>query len=118
MIFLLWITPYVLTIYSVEGIIKYFHFIEIVPPLCLTAGMLIMAICNGLSRILRWSARVLPYFIITGIGLFGLTSTALLVDVDVNKSFFEMSAFVSNRLSQAGNNKKKMRTPPLWDSIG
>ena len=30
----------------------------------------------------------------------------LLVDVDVNKSFFEMSAFVSNRLSQAGNNNE------------
>ena len=64
-----------------------------------SAGMLIVAICNGLSRILRWSEcsripRVLPYFIITGIGLFGLTDTALLVDVDVNKSFFEMSAFV------------------------
>jgi len=111
MIFLLWIIPYVITIYSVGGIIKYFHFIEIVPPLCLAAGILIMAICNGLSRILGWSecsriTRVLPYFIITGIGLFGLTSTALLVDVDVNKSFFEMSAFVSNRLSQAGNNNE------------
>ena len=78
MMFLLWIIPYVLTIYSAGGIIKYFHFIEIVPPLSLAAGILVVTLCNGLSRVLKWSEggrlpRTLPYLIVSGIGLFGLT---------------------------------------------
>jgi aldose sugar dehydrogenase len=109
LMFLLWIIPYVITIYSAGGIIKYFHFIEIVPPLSLAAGILVVTLCNGLSRVLKWSergrlSRTLPYLMVTGIGLFGLTSTALLIDVDVNKSFFELSAFVSNSISQTGIN--------------
>lgn len=53
LIFLLWILPYVLTIYSVGGIIKYFHFIEIVPALALAAAILIVTLSNWLSRFLR-----------------------------------------------------------------
>ena len=109
LMFLLWIIPYVLTLYSIGGIIKYFHFIEIVPSFSLAAGILIVTLCNGLSHVLKWPkrgrlSRTLPYLIVSGIGLFGLTSTALLVNVDVNSSFFELTAFVSNSISQSGNN--------------
>jgi glucose/arabinose dehydrogenase len=111
LIFLLWILPYVLTIYSVGGIIKYFHFIEIMPALALAAAILIVTLSNWLSRFLRWSEhdrlpQSLPYFVIAGIGIFGLISTGMLVTAELNRSFFEISAFVSNSISQAGSDNK------------
>ena len=111
LIFLFWILPYVLTIYSVGGIIKYFHFIEIVPAITLAAAILIVTVSNWLSRLPRWSVhdrlpQLLPYFVVAGIGIFGLISTGMLVTTELNKSFFEISAFVSNSLSQVGSDNK------------
>ena len=111
LIFLFWILPYVLMIYSVGGIIKYFHFIEIVPALTLAAAILIVTVSNWFSKLSKWSERdrlsqLSPYFVVAGIGLFGLISTGMLVTAELNKSFFEISAFVSNSLSQVGSDNK------------
>ncbi len=107
LVFVLWALPYTLFIYSVGGIVKYFHFIELLPLFSLTAGFIIIVIVKNLGMILRRFnnykiSKIISYTIISGIGLFGLISTVMLLQVDANESFFELSAFISNQLVNDG----------------
>ncbi len=102
-IFALWTIPYFLFIYFIGGIVKYFHFIELLPILAIAAGFIIVTTSNKVSlkgkKKLggnKISQTVMPIIIVAAIGLFGLISTVMLISASTNETFFELSAFISN----------------------
>ncbi len=104
-VFVLWTVPYILFIYYIGGIVKFFHFIELLPIFSITAGFIIISIVNNLGIILRRFnndkiSKIVSYAIISGVVLFGLFSSVLILQINTNESFFELSAFISNQLAK------------------
>lgn len=93
LIFLLWVIPYFLFIAYVGGIVKYFHFIELLPIFSISAGFIIVIVSNKISLIIkkREGNNKLPNIIsislIAGIGIFGLISTLILIGINTNETF-------------------------------
>lgn len=102
LLFVLWTIPYFLFIWQVGGIVKYFHFIELLPILAISGGFIIVTISNKISAMGKKSARkikihnFLSIILIAGIGIFGLTCTLMVIGNNTNETFFELSAFISN----------------------
>ena len=55
---------------------------------------------NGSQRILL---LVLPFTIVSGIGIFGLVSTVLLITTNVNNSYFNIYSFIVQHLPDGKN---------------
>lgn len=105
-IFILWTIPYFLFIYFIGGIVKYFHFIELLPIMAIAAGFIIVTVSSKISLKNKKiggntiSQTTIPITIVVGIiGLFGLISTWMLISVNTNEVFFELSAFISNYIT-------------------
>ncbi|WP_148687672.1 PQQ-dependent sugar dehydrogenase [Candidatus Nitrosocosmicus hydrocola] len=100
--FLIWTLPYFLFIYFIGGIVKYFHFIELLPIMAIASGFIIVTASSKISLKNkrrdgnRISQTITLVVIVAGIGLFGLISTIMLISANTNEVFFELSAFVSN----------------------
>jgi aldose sugar dehydrogenase len=108
-IFFLWIIPYFLFIVYMGGIVKYFHFIELLPILTLSSGFIIVIVSNKLSLIIKKREdinklpNIISIILLAGIGVFGLTSTIMLIGTNTNETFFELSAFISNYVTSNTN---------------
>lgn len=94
---ILWFAPFVLFL-SVIGFKQYFHWIPIIPVLCIGGALLINEIATKGRKILNQRTLI---FVVLSIGLFGLISTSLLITNDVTKSQFEAAAFVINNVDDS-----------------
>lgn len=94
---MLWFVPFVLFL-SVIGFKQYFHWIPIIPVLCIGGALLISEIAIRGRKILNQRTLV---FVVLSIGLFGLINTSLLITNDVTKSQFEAAAFVINNVDDS-----------------
>ena len=109
LIFFLWIIPYFLFIVYVGGIVKYFHFIELLPILTISSGFIIVIVSNKLSLIIKKREdinklpNIISIILLAVIGVFGLTSTIMLIGTNTNETFFELSAFISNYVTSNPN---------------
>lgn len=80
---LLWAIPF-LAFLSLIGYVQYFHWIPILPVFCIASAKLLdMAKKISFKKI----PTVFPFIIIIGIGLFGITSSTLLVTSNVSDQF-------------------------------
>jgi len=101
-IYILWTIPYFLFIYFIGGIVKYFHFIELLPIMAIAAGFIIVTASNKVSLkgkklgSIKTLQTIMPILVVGAIGLFGLISTIMLISANTNETFFELSAFISN----------------------
>ncbi|MDQ2686120.1 MAG: glycosyltransferase family 39 protein, partial [Thermoproteota archaeon] len=101
-VFILWTMPYFLFIYFIGGIVKYFHFIELMPIMAIAAGFIIVTASNKISLKgkklsgTKISQDLIPIIMVAAISIFGLTSTLMLINTNTNEGFFELSAFISN----------------------
>jgi len=96
---LMWIIPYVIFLYLI-GFNQYFYWIPVLPVFCIAAAMLIVELLKKIQT--KRLQRIMPYIIISGIGIFGLISTTILVITNMSNSEFEATAFV---LQQIKNDK-------------
>ena len=85
---LLWFIPFVVFL-SAIGYKQYFHWMMIIPVLCIAAGILIESICK--SRIIKKSVHV---GIIAMILIFGFVSTTLLIINDISYNQFQALSYV------------------------
>jgi hypothetical protein len=118
---LLWIIPFLIFLYLI-GFVSQWHFIPIIPSACIAAGRLIEYISNIVKN--KMAQKILPFIIVSGIAVFGLTSTAitLMVTTSANSSYFEAAAFVvkylhngnSNTTGNFGNNKITVISNPFY----
>jgi hypothetical protein len=93
---LLWTIPF--TIFLVlTGFVQYFHVIPLVPAFCIAGAQLITSVSTLLQR--TRIQRTLPFIIITVIGIFGLVSTTLLINTNLNSGYYKANAFTIKYLS-------------------
>ncbi|MDQ4073865.1 MAG: PQQ-dependent sugar dehydrogenase, partial [Thermoproteota archaeon] len=113
--FLFWAMPYILFIYFNGGIVKYFHFIELLPLLSISGGFIIVYMTTKLSLLLgkfnkARLAKIVPIAIVSAICVFGCISIGMLLVTNTNETYFELSSFVSNNIVNAENENNEKIT--------
>jgi Dolichyl-phosphate-mannose-protein mannosyltransferase len=88
---LLWITPFLVFLFLID-FVSFFHLIILLPAICIASARLIVDLSNKVKKIKF--QRILPYAIVSIIGIFGLVSTAILITSNVNSTYFDVYAFV------------------------
>ncbi|MGA9151814.1 MAG: glycosyltransferase family 39 protein, partial [Candidatus Nitrosopolaris sp.] len=99
---LLWVIPFLIFLYFI-GYVSLFHFIPLIPPLCIAVARLIADLSMEIRN--KKFQQLLQFFVISGITIFGLTCVTMLVTTDVNSSHFRAAAFVAQYLPYTGNSK-------------
>ena len=104
--FLLWLVPFLL-FYSLIPFIQHFHWIFILPLLCIASGVFISDILDMISKRKASLVRVGLYGAVSALFIFGFVSTALLININLNGSLFTAQALIIKSLpytNQKGNN--------------
>lgn len=86
---LLWFMPFVIFLSSF-GYKQYFHWIMIIPVMCIAAGMLLESICN--FKFMK--KKSLYLVVISGVLIFGVISTSLLIINDISLNQFNALSYV------------------------
>lgn len=94
---LLWTIPYIILFYSL-GYVAYYHFIPLFPAFCIATARLILDILDIIRARNKKILQILQISIVSGIAIFGLTSTMMLVSANVNSSHFEANAVMAKHL--------------------
>lgn len=99
----LWVVPYLIFLYLI-GWVTHFHWILLLPALCISAAILFEDISGRVKR--NKITNVTRMAIITAFAIFGLTITTSLITLNLNSSYFETYSFTVNEIkdqSQANN---------------
>jgi heme/copper-type cytochrome/quinol oxidase subunit 4 len=110
LLILLWVIPFMVFIYVI-GFISYWHFIPIFPVLCIAAANMIVDLSNiGImnKKENKNIQQILLLLVISGIAIFGVLSTTMLISekTNVNSPYFEAASFVVKYLQDNEKNKK------------
>lgn len=90
--FLLWLVPFLL-FYSSIPFIQHFHWIFILPLLCVATGVCISDLLDMISK-KKTVARAAIYSAVSALFIFGLISTVLLININLNGSLFMAQALI------------------------
>jgi Dolichyl-phosphate-mannose-protein mannosyltransferase len=90
---LLWIVPFVSILYVINHVFFY-YVLPLFPAFCIAIGRLISDISYKVKKI----RNILPYAIISGIAIFGLVSTTMLITTNINSTHFKAAAFIGKGL--------------------
>jgi hypothetical protein len=101
---LLWIAPFLIFLFVI-GFVSFFHLILLLPAVCISAARLIVDLSNKVRKIKF--KRILPFAIISIIGVFGLVSITILITLNVNSSYFDVYAFIVQYLVNHHNQLNK-----------
>jgi dolichyl-phosphate-mannose-protein mannosyltransferase len=99
---LLWIIPYTFFLQFI-GYVQYFYWIPVLPAFSIAAAKLILDLSNKINK--KKVQKILPFIIISAIGLFGLVSTTMLITTDITTQF-QSAAFVAKYLGDSSNGNK------------
>ena len=99
---LLSVIPY-LVFLQLVGFVSVYHLIVLVPAICIASAVMI----NELSGRMRSDKirRVLPFAIISAIGIFGLLIVFIIINNDFNSSYFKTYAAVIQNLPNSYNDE-------------
>jgi hypothetical protein len=102
--FVLWLVPFLL-FYSSISFMQHFHYIFLLPMLCMAAGVCISEILSKIiiRRNISFNKPLL-YGMFSAIFIFGFVSTVLLITTDLNGSLFEAQALVIKSLPYSSQN--------------
>jgi Dolichyl-phosphate-mannose-protein mannosyltransferase len=75
-----------------------FHFIPIMPLLCIAAAALIVDVLDKISNNKKIIQKTLPVIVVSGIGAFGLITTSLSISKNLTSSELAASTFISQQL--------------------
>jgi hypothetical protein len=91
---IIWIIPYITLLFFV-GWVTHFHLIPIIPILCISVAKMVYDI----PAIIRIKKNIpISTIIISGIGLFGLISSTILISTDLSYVQFAAVAYIGNAL--------------------
>jgi hypothetical protein len=88
---ILWVVPFIVFFYFVDHL-RDIHWIPIIPVFCIAVAVLIVDMSNKIST--KRLRQIILFSTISGIGIFGLVTTATLVTLNLNSTFFEIYAFI------------------------
>lgn len=109
---ILWTVPFLIFSYFI-GWVQYFHLIPIFPAFCIGTSLFLeslsIKIRNNKIKIL------VPIFLASGIAIFGLTATSLLITKDVNSGQFVIYSNIAENLVNANNSNVTVVGSHWWD---
>jgi hypothetical protein len=111
---LLWIVPFLIFLFIID-FVSFFHLILLLPAICISAARLIVDLSNRVTRIKF--QRILPFAIISIIGVFGLGSIAILITLNVNSSYFDVYTFVVQYLANDHNQLNKNKDQETLETV-
>lgn len=88
---LLWFAPF-LAFLSAIGFSQYFHWIPILPVFCIAASLMVVEMAKKIKR--EKIQKLIPFFWLIILGVFGFVSTATLISTDMSNAQFEAAVFV------------------------
>jgi Dolichyl-phosphate-mannose-protein mannosyltransferase len=121
---LLWAIPFLIFSYFI-GWVQYFHLIVIFPAFCIASAVLINSLQKFLVQRFRKSQRIKPLsqVIFIMVSIFGLTITSILINSNVNSSYYKIYASIAENISDAQNSNEQNANVTLigshwwvWDS--
>jgi dolichyl-phosphate-mannose-protein mannosyltransferase len=99
---LTWLVPLVM-LYNLLGYTQPHFFIVAIPAFSIAGAIMIEYLLTSIKN--RKLQRAISTTIISGILIFGLASTILLISLSVNLSYFKAVAFVANKVQDTDSNK-------------
>ena len=99
LLFVFWVIPFLVFFYVVDYV-SHFHMIPLIPAFCIGAAVLIGDLSEKVMKNKKLVRRILPFAIISAIGIFGLVSTTSLIVKARNSSDFDVIASVVQYLPQ------------------
>ena len=88
---ILWVVPFIVFFYFVDHL-RDIHWIPIIPVFCIAVAVLIVDISTKVST--KRLRQIIVFSTISAIGIFGLITTATLVTLNLNSTFFKIYAFI------------------------
>jgi 4-amino-4-deoxy-L-arabinose transferase-like glycosyltransferase len=98
---LLWVITFLIFSYIVQWTL-YFHFILLLPIICIASAVIIVDISNKIFRKRDTYKKLVPFAVISIIGIFGLASTMLIITTNV---FFEQITHVALAVQEIEDNR-------------
>jgi hypothetical protein len=97
----LWIIPYLIFLYLI-GWVSYFHWVIIIPGIVVSAALMINGVLSktidkGAKKHLGLISRN-TMVVVSAVGIFGLLSSTMLIEVDATSSYFELYSFIVRQL--------------------
>jgi hypothetical protein len=94
---LLWAIPFLVFMYLI-GYVSYWFLIPLLIPLCIAAANMIVDLsCRIVKK--KLVQQILPFAIISGIGIFGLISTSMLITLNMNAIYFQVQTILTQYLA-------------------
>jgi hypothetical protein len=111
LLLLLWSIPLLTFLYLI-GFVSLYHLIPLLPVFCIAAARFTEGLTRRITK-KNVQQTFLPFIIISGIGIFGLSSTVIMLTTNANSSYFKAAAFIpqyleNNNYKNAYNNNNKV----------
>jgi hypothetical protein len=87
---LLWAVPIIVFLFLIN-FVSFFHLIPLLPLFCIAAAKMTIDLSNRIKNIKV--RKIIPFAIISAIGIFGLASTTMLITSNVTSSYFKVYSF-------------------------
>jgi len=91
---LLWVIPFFIFSFMIHWV-YYFHFILLLPVFCIASALLIKEIPDRVMKKNNQYKKLVPFAAISAIGIFGLTTTVLLIVSNYSLPYFAVSSFIA-----------------------
>jgi hypothetical protein len=101
-----WSIPFMIFLYLI-GFVSSYHLIPLLPVFCIAGAILIEDISNKIRIEKKVQKMLLPFIIVSAIGIIGLFNTTTLITANVNSSYFKAAAFVDQYLQNINHNSNK-----------
>ena len=101
-----WSIPFMIFLYLI-GFVSSYHLIPLLPVFCIAGAVLIEDISNKIRIEKKVQKMLLPFIIVSAIGIIGLFNTTTLITANVNSSYFKAAAFVDQYLQNINHNSNK-----------
>jgi hypothetical protein len=97
----LWIIPYLVFLYLI-GWVSYFHWVILLPAVTVSVAVLLNGVlAKTMDKGLKKDSHLIPrntIVVVSALGIFGLLSSTMLIQVDATSSYFELYSFIVRQL--------------------
>jgi Dolichyl-phosphate-mannose-protein mannosyltransferase len=112
---LLWAFPYLIFLYAIGWVVP-FHWSILIPPLCIALGVLIESLIKTVGS--RRLKKFLPHILISAVIIFGFLITTMLIETNLNTSYFQLNLFMVRELEHHGSNLQNQANSDSTTIIG
>lgn len=88
---LLWTIPFLIFLFIIN-FVSFFHLIPLIPAFCIASARMIVNLSSGINY--KRIHQILPFAIISGIGIFGIVTTTMLITTNVTSTYFKTYASI------------------------